>query len=93
MNYKKAMRYIRLNFLVPELLDMADARRIGFMPAVELSYTKPKNQRFFAVAIVGEQSSPPVAQTKRMRELDKDGKLTPDIIDGILSEEKKADWN
>ena len=89
MNYKKVMRYIRLNSLVPELLDMADAKRIGFMPAVELSYIKPKNQRFIAVSIEGEQSSPSVAQAKRMRELDKDGKLTPDIIDGILSEEKK----
>ena len=89
MNYKKVMRYIRLNSLVPELLDMADAKRIGFMPAVELSFIKPKNQRYIAVSIEGEQSSPSVAQAKRMRELDKDGKLTPDIIDGILSEEKK----
>lgn len=89
MNYKKVMRYIRLNSLVPELLDMADAKKIGFMPAVELSYIKPKNQKYIAVAIEGEQSSPSVAQVKRMRELDKDGKLTPDIIDGILSEEKK----
>lgn len=89
MNYKKVMRYIRLNSLVPELLDMADAKRIGFMPAVELSFIKPKNQRYIAVSIEGEQSSPSVAQAKRMRELDRDGKLTPDIIDGILSEEKK----
>ena len=89
MNYKKVMRYVRLNSLVPELLDMVDAKRIGFMPAVELSYIKPKNQRLIAVSIEGEQSSPSVAQAKKLRELDKDGKLTGDIIDGILSEEKK----
>ena len=89
MNYKKVMRYVRLNSLVPELLDMVDAKRIGFMPAVEISYIKPKNQRLIAVSIEGEQSSPSVAQAKKLRELDKDGKLTGDIIDGILSEEKK----
>ena len=89
MNYKKVMRYVRLNSLVPELLDMVDAKRIGFMPAVEMSYIKPKNQRLIAVSIEGEQSSPSVAQAKKLRELDKDGKLTGDIIDGILSEEKK----
>lgn len=89
MNYKKVMRYIRLNSLVPELLDKVDAKTMGFMPAVELSYIKPKNQRLIAVSIDGEQASPSVSQAKRLRELDKDGKLTGDVIDGILSEEKK----
>ena len=91
MNYKKVMRYIRLNSLVPELLDMADAKKLGFMPAVELSYIRPENQRLIAVSIEGEQSSPSVNQAKRLRELDKDGKLNGDVIDGILSEEKKED--
>ena len=50
---------------------------------------RPKNQRLIAVSIDGEQASPSVAQAKRLRELDKAGKLTGDIIDGILSEEKK----
>ena len=89
MNYKKVMRYLRLNSLVPELLDMVDDKKMGFMPAVELSYIREKNQRLIAVSIEGEQSSPSVAQAKRLRELDQAGKLTGDIIDGILSEEKK----
>lgn len=58
MNYKKVMRYIRLNSLVPELLNKVDEKGLGFMPAVELSYLKPKNQRLVAVSIDGEQSSP-----------------------------------
>ena len=91
MNYKKVMRYIRLNSLVPELLDMTDAKKLGFMPAVELSYIRPENQRLIAVSIEGEQSSPSVNQAKRLRELDKEGKLNGDVIDGILSEEKKED--
>ena len=89
MNYKKVMRYLRLNSLVPELLNMVDEKKMGFMPAVELSYIRPKNQRLIGVSIEGEQSSPSVAQAKRLRELDQAGKLTGDVIDGILSEEKK----
>ena len=64
MNYKKVMRYLRLNSLVPELLDKVDDKKMGFMPAVELSYIKPKNQRLIAVSIDGEQASPSLAQAK-----------------------------
>ena len=91
MNYKKVMRYIRLNSLVPELLNKVDDKKLGFIPAVEISYIKPKNQRLIAVSIDGEQSSPSHAQAKRLRELDQAGKLNGDIIDGILSEKKKED--
>lgn len=91
MNYKKVMRYLRLNSLVPELLNKVDEKGLGFMPAVELSYIKPKNQRLIAVSIDGEQSSPSHAQAKQLRELDQAGKLNGDVIDGILSEKKKED--
>lgn len=91
MNYKKVMRYIRLNSLVPELMDMVDNKKMGFMPAVELSYIRPKNQQLIAVSIEGEQSSPSHAQAKQLRELDQQGKLNGDVIDGILSEKKKED--
>ena len=91
MNYKKVMRYLRLNSLVPELLSKVDEKGLGFMPAVEISYIKPKNQRLIAVSIDGEQSSPSHAQAKRLRELDQAGKLNGDVIDGILSEKKKED--
>lgn len=87
MNYKKVLRYVRLNHLVPELLEKVDAKNMGFMPAVELSYIKPENQRLIAVSIDGEQSSS-VKQAKRLRELDQEGLLNGDVIDGILSEEK-----
>lgn len=89
MNYKKVMRYIRLNSLVPDLLNLVDDKKMGFMPAVELSYIKPKNQRLIAVSIEGEQSSPSVSQAQELRKLDKDGKLNGDVIDGILSQTKK----
>ena len=91
MNYKKVLRYVRLNHLVPELLDKVDAKSMGFMPAVEISYIRPENQRLIAVSIDGEQASPSVAQAKKLRELDKEGLLNGDVIDGILSEEKKEE--
>ena len=91
MNYKKVLRYVRLNHLVPELLDKVDTKSMGFMPAVEISYIRPENQRLIAVSIDGEQASPSVAQAKKLRELDKEGKLNGDVIDGILSEEKKEE--
>ena len=99
LNYKKVMRLIRLNYLVQELKDMVDgtamnadgkpAKKIGFTPAVELSYIRPKNQRLISVSIEGEQASPSVSQAKKLRELDEKGLLNGDVIDGILSEEKK----
>lgn len=98
LNYKKVMRYLRLNSLVPELLDKVDGvldengnrkKGIGFMPAVELSYIRPKNQRLIAVSMDGEQTSPSVAQAKRLRELDEKNLLNGDVIDQILCEEKK----
>ena len=58
---------------------------------MEISYIKPENQRLIAVSIDGEQASPSVAQAKKLRELDKEGLLNGDVIDGILSEEKKEE--
>ena len=89
LNYKKVLRYLRLNHLVPELLDKVDTKNMGFMPAVELSYIRPENQRLIAVSIDGEQVSPSVKQAKKLRELDQEDKLSGDVIDGILSEQKK----
>ena len=62
------------------------------MPAVELSYIKPKNQRLIAVSIDGEQASPSLAQAKRLREAwIRKASSTAMVIDGILSEQKKED--
>ena len=89
MNYKQVQRYIRLTELVPELRDMVDASKLAFTPAVEISFIRPKHQKYIAVAIEGQASSPSLSQAQKMRELDKEGKLNGDVIDGILSEPKK----
>lgn len=89
INYKQVQRYIRLTELVSDLQKMVDEKRVGFTPAVELSYIKPANQRLIAVSIEGEQASPSLSQAQKLRELDKAGKLNGDVIDGILGEVKK----
>lgn len=54
---------------------------------MELAYIKPKNQRYIAVAIEGQQSAPSLSQAQRMRELDQKGVLNGDVIDGIMMED------
>ena len=75
MNYKQVQRYIRLTELVPDLQKMVDEKKLAFTPAVEISFIRPKNQRYIAVSIEGQQSSPSLSQAQKTRELDKDGKL------------------
>ena len=89
MSVKNVQRCISLNNLVPDLMKKLDEKEIGFTIAVELSAIRSKNQRYIAVAIEGQQSAPSFAQAKRMRELDQKNALQPDIIDGIMMEEKK----
>lgn len=89
MTVKQVQRFIKLNDLVPELQKMMDEGQVKFTPAVELSYIKPKNQQYIAVAIESQQSSPSLSQSQRMRELDQKGVLNGDVIDGIMMEDKK----
>lgn len=70
MTVKQVQRYIKLNDLVPDLQKMMDGGQVKFTPAVELSYIKPKNQQYIAIAIESQQSSPSLSQAQRMRELD-----------------------
>ena len=93
MSVKNVQRFIKLNDIVPDLMKYIDHKidkiQIGFTTAVELAYISPKNQRYIAVAVEGNQSSPSLAQAQRMRELDQQKALNPDVIDGILMEQKK----
>ena len=98
MSVKQVQRHIALTRLIPPLQDMVDGKAVGsggkplkiaFTPAVELSYIKPKNQRYIAVAIDAQQSAPSLSQAQRMRKLDQENMLNGDVIDGIMLEEKK----
>lgn len=91
MSVKTVQRYLWLNDLVPELKQTMDNGKLAFTPAVEISRIRAKHQKYIAVSIEGQQSSPSQGQAKRLRELDKENKLNPDVIDAILSEEKKKE--
>ena len=81
-------RYIRLTNLVPEILDLVDEGKIKMRPAVELSYLDEESQRAVVDEIDLNQATPSHAQTIRMRQFFTDGKLTPEVISAIMSEEK-----
>ena len=81
-------RYIRLTSLVPELLDLVDEGKIKMRPAVELSYLDEDNQRAVVDEIDLNQCTPSHDQTIRMRKFFTDGKLTPEVVSAIMSEEK-----
>ncbi len=81
-------RYIRLNYLVPELLEYVDNRKIKMRPAVELSYLDEDSQRDLVDFIDDNECYPSHAQTIRMRKLFNDGDLNTDVIIKIMSEEK-----
>ena len=81
-------RYIRLTNLVPELLDLVDEGKIKMRPAVELSYLDEDCQRSVVDEIDLNQCTPSHDQTIRMRKFFTDGKLTPEVVSAIMSEEK-----
>ena len=81
-------RYIRLTILVPELLDLVDEGKIKMRPAVELSYLDEDSQRAVVDEIDLNQCTPSHDQTIRMRKFFTDGKLTPEVVSAIMSEEK-----
>ena len=84
-------RFIRLTELVPELLDMVDAKKIAFNPAVELSYLMPHEQVQLMEAMDMEQSTPSLSQAQRLKKYSQDGKLTFDVMTAIMSEDKKGE--
>jgi ParB family chromosome partitioning protein len=87
---RQVQRYMRLNNLIPELLDMVDDKKIAFNPAVELSYLKPEEQREFIAAMDEAQTSPSLSQAQRMKKASQEGKCTPDMIREVMEEEKKS---
>lgn len=81
-------RYVRLTYLVPELLEMVDEGRIKMRPAVEISYLDEDNQRDLVDAIDTEDCTLSHAQTIKMRKFFDEGKLSSDVITSIMQEEK-----
>ena len=81
-------RYIRLTELIPEILQLVDEGKIGLRPAVELSYIPKDIQENIFEVMDMEQCTPTHGQARRMRALCQEGKLTEEIIEVIMTEEK-----
>jgi len=85
---RQIQRYIRLTELIPDLLKMVDENRIALRTAVELSYLTPTEQSSLCENISLYDATPSHVQAIKMREFSKNGKLTPEVIESIMSEEK-----
>ena len=81
-------RFIRLTELVPEILQMVDEQRIAFRPAVEISYLTEEQQYSLLEAMEYNDATPSLAQAIKMKKFNQDGKLTDDVIQSIMEEEK-----
>ena len=81
-------RFIRLTELVPEILQMVDERQIAFRPAVEISYLTEEQQYTLLEAMSYNDATPSLAQAIKMKKFMQDGKLTDEVIQSIMEEEK-----
>ena len=85
---RQVSRYIRLTELIPELLQLVDESRIAFRPAVELSYLKKEEQTELLEEISYTDATPSLAQAIKMKKFSNEGKLSHEVIESIMSEEK-----
>ena len=81
-------RFIRLTELVPEILQMVDEKQIAFRPAVEISYLAEEQQYTLLEAMSYNDATPSLAQAIKMKKFNQDGKLTDEVIQSIMEEEK-----
>lgn len=81
-------RYIRLTYLIPELLEMVDENKIAFNPAVEISYLEQEDQRVLLNAMEMNDCTPSHAQAIRLKKMSQDGVLNDEQIYAVMSEEK-----
>ena len=85
---RQIQRYIRLNNLIPELLQMVDEDRIALTPAVELSYLKENEQRDLLTTIESEECTPSLSQAQQMKSMSQAGVLNMDEIFSIMIKPK-----
>lgn len=85
---EQVRRYIRLAELVPEILQMVDERQIAFRPAVEISYLTEEQQYSLLEAIEYSDATPSLAQAIKIKKFMQDEKLTVEVIQSIMQEEK-----
>ena len=81
-------RYIRLNELIPELLEMVDGNEIKFNPAYELAFLRPEEQAVLYDILQAEEVTPSLSQAQRLKRASQEGRLSEQDIAAIMREEK-----
>ena len=81
-------RYIRLNELIPELLEMVDGNEIKFNPAYELAFLRPEEQTVLYDILQAEEVTPSLSQAQRLKRASQEGRLSEQDIAAIMREEK-----
>lgn len=87
-SHEQVRRFIRLTELVPEILQMVDERQIAFRPAVEISYLSEEQQYTLLEAMGYNDATPSLAQAIKMKKFMQEGKLTDEVIQSIMQEDK-----
>ena len=88
---RQIQRFVRLTYLLPQLLYMVDSKQLAFNPAVEISYLPPEKQNHVINAMDYAQNSPSLSQAQRIRKLAKTKEYSPEKVEEILNEEKKQE--
>ena len=84
----QVLRYIRLTYLLPELLLKVDEGKIAFTPAVHLSFLSPAEQGWVLDEMERNDCTPSVGQAYHLKEHSMAGTLTRDFVAGLMSQEK-----
>lgn len=87
---KQVQRYIRLNNLIPELLELVDENKLKFNPAVEISYLTPEEQSDFFQYIDGQVCSPSLSQAQKLKAASREGQLTPEKLESIMTAQSQS---
>ncbi len=85
---RQIQRYIRLTYLIPELLKLVDEERIAFTPAVEISYLSEYEQKTLLEQIEFTDATPSLSQAQRLRKFSEQGRYSTDVVFAVLCEEK-----
>ena len=85
---RQIQRYIRLTYLIPELLEKVDSKEIAFRPAVELSYLSKEEQEDLFDYIDCNQTTPSLSQAIKLKKMSLNGELDVDVLEELLNQEK-----
>ena len=85
---RQIQRYIRLTYLIPEILQMVDEKKIALTPAVELSYLTESQQRDLLETMESEDCTPSLSQSQQLKKLSQSGELSMDRILELLQQPK-----